>query len=93
MRTITGKVVSNKMDKSIVVTVERVVTHPLYKKQYKKTYRFQAHDEKNECQPGDMVEIVETRPISKNKHFKVEKILTKAADKQAKPAANAEKVS
>ncbi len=93
MRTITGKVVSNKMDKSVVVTVERVVTHPLYKKQYKQTYRFQAHDEKNACQIGDVVEIVETRPISKNKHFKVEKIITVAAEKQAKPAVKTEKVS
>jgi len=74
-RIITGKVVSNKMDKTIVVAVERQIQHPIYKKNYKRTNTFKAHDEENKCQPGDIVEIVETRPISKDKHFSVYKIV------------------
>lgn len=77
-RLITGKVVSNKMDKTIVVAVERTKTHPIYKKRYKVTNKFKAHDEKNVCKPGDIVEITETRPISKDKHFMVSKIVSSA---------------
>lgn len=62
-----GLVVSNKMDKSIVVSVERKVKHPKYGKFMKKTTKFMAHDEKNECNEGDTVKIMETRPLSKNK--------------------------
>ena len=75
MRIITGKVVSDKMDKTVVVAVERVRTHPLYKKQYKTTQRFKAHDEENKAKVGDVVEITETRPISRDKHFAITKII------------------
>jgi small subunit ribosomal protein S17 len=66
-----GVVVSDKMDKTIVVTVSRFVKHPLYGKFYKVSKKYKAHDEGNVCKIGDQVEIVETRPISKDKHFKV----------------------
>jgi len=70
-----GKVVSNKMDKSIVVAIERRVAHPVYKKYYKKTTKLMAHDPNNECQIGDIVEIMETRPLSKRKRWRLVKIL------------------
>ncbi len=70
-----GKVVSNKMDKSIVVAIERRVAHPIYKKYYKKTTKLMAHDPNNECQVGDIVEIMETRPLSKRKRWRLVKIL------------------
>jgi len=73
-----GKVVSNKMDKSISVLVERRLQHPLYKKYIRKSSRFHAHDENNECQEGDLVEIVETRPISKTKNWRLLRVLEKA---------------
>ena len=66
-KTRTGKVVSDKMDKTIVVAVEDHVKHPLYKKIIKKTYKLKAHDEKNECNVGDTVKVMETRPLSKDK--------------------------
>lgn len=66
-----GKVVSNKMEKSIVVAVERQVMHPLYKKYYKQTKKFMAHDENNECQIGDVVRIVESRPLSARKRWRL----------------------
>lgn len=72
-RKMIGKVVSNKMDKTVVVAVERLKTHPLYKKQYKVTARFKAHDENNAAMIGDMVEITESRPISRDKKFIVTK--------------------
>ncbi len=81
-RTITGKVVSNKMDKTVVVSVERYKTHPIYKKRYKVTNTFKAHDEKNQYKPGDMVEIIETRPISRDKHFEVSKLLQERKEKK-----------
>ena len=68
---ITGKVVKNKMDKSIVVSVERKVKHPMYGKFIKKTSTFMAHDEKNECNVGDIVQLMETRPLSKNKRWRL----------------------
>ena len=74
----TGVVVSSKMDKSIVVAVERKVKHAKYGKFIKKTTRFMAHDEKNECGPGDLVTIAETRPLSKNKNWRLKAILEKA---------------
>ncbi len=73
-----GRVVSNKMDKTIVVSVERLVKHPLYKKRVKKTSKFKAHDEKNECQVGDIVRIAETRPLSKEKRWRLVSIVEKA---------------
>lgn len=73
-----GNVVSDKMDKTVVVAVETVVTHPLYKKQMKKTTKFKAHDENNECGIGDVVRIMETRPLSKDKNWRVLNIVEKA---------------
>ena len=73
-----GKVVSNRMDKTVVVRVARTFRHPLYGKVIKRANRFKAHDPKNECQIGDKVEIVEVRPFSKDKRWRVTKILEKA---------------
>lgn len=73
-----GVVLSNKMDKSVVVAVERKVKHPIYKKFIKTTSKFMAHDEKNECQIGDTVKINETRPLSKNKCWRMSEILERA---------------
>ena len=77
-KTRTGIVTSNKMDKSVVVKIERKVAHPLYKKYFKKTAKLMAHDEKNTCGIGDLVKIMETRPFSKNKNWRVVEILEKA---------------
>lgn len=74
----TGKVVSDKMDKTVVVEIIDSVQHPLYKKFIKSTTRFKAHDENNECKIGDTVEIVETRPLSKDKRWRVSEILVRA---------------
>ncbi|MBK7103979.1 MAG: 30S ribosomal protein S17 [Ignavibacteriae bacterium] len=71
-------VVGTKMDKSIIVSMERKVAHPLYRKYYKKTTKFMAHDEKNECGVGDTVKIMETRPLSKLKKWRLVEILEKA---------------
>lgn len=73
-----GKVVSNKMDKSITVTVERRVKHAVYGKFMTKSTKFMAHDETNECNPGDLVKISETRPLSKNKRWRVVEIIERA---------------
>ncbi|MGI6091786.1 MAG: 30S ribosomal protein S17 [Veillonellaceae bacterium] len=73
-----GKVVSNKMEKTVVVAVERLVRHPLYNKSIKNTVKFKAHDEQNECREGDTVEIMETRPLSKDKRWRVVEILERA---------------
>lgn len=73
-----GKVVSDKMNKTVIVAVERLVQHPLYKKTVKKLSKFKAHDEKEECKIGDMVSIVEGRPMSKEKRWKVIKIIQRA---------------
>jgi len=72
-----GLVTSNKMDKTVTVQVERKVKHPLYKKFVKKTSRFHAHDEKNECSIGDIVKIMETRPLSKLKRWRLVEVLEK----------------
>jgi len=74
----TGLVVSNKMDKSIVVTIERRFKHPVYGKYIKKSNKFIAHDEKNECNIGDTVRIMETRPLSKNKNWRLVEIIERA---------------
>jgi small subunit ribosomal protein S17 len=74
----TGLVVSNKMDKSISVVIERKVKHPKYGKFVKKTSKFMAHDEKNECNEGDTVKIMETRPMSKNKCWRLVEIIERA---------------
>ena len=77
-KTRTGKVVSDKMDKTVVVAVVDSVKHPLYKKIIKRTVKFKAHDENNECRIGDTVEITETRPLSKDKRWRVSEIIEKA---------------
>lgn len=73
-----GKVVSNKMDKSIVVSIDRKTMHPIYGKFVNKTSKFVAHDENNECGIGDLVEIMETRPLSKTKRWRLVQIIEKA---------------
>jgi len=76
-KTRVGRVVSNKMQKTIVVAIEDNIKHPLYKKVIKKTVKFKAHDENNECRIGDKVEIMETRPLSKDKNWRLVKIIEK----------------
>lgn len=73
-----GLVTSNKMDKTITISVERKVKHPIYGKFLKKTTKFMAHDEKNECTLGDIVKIMETRPLSKNKCWRLIEVIEKA---------------
>ena len=73
-----GTVVSNKMNKSILVAIERRVAHPIYKKYFKKTTKLMAHDEKGECGLGDLVKIMETRPMSKRKKWRLVEIVEKA---------------
>ena len=77
-KTRVGKVVSDKMDKTIVVAIEDHVKHPLYKKIVKRTYKLKAHDENNECNIGDTVKVMETRPLSKDKRWRVSQIIEKA---------------
>ena len=77
-KTRVGVVVSNKMDKTITVAIERKVPHPIYKKYFKKTTKLMAHDEKKECGLGDKVKIMETRPLSKNKRWRLVEIVEKA---------------
>ena len=74
----TGKVVSDKMDKTIVVAIENRVKHPLYKKVVKSTYKLKAHDENNECKIGDTVKVMETRPLSKDKRWRLVEIIERA---------------
>ncbi len=73
-----GKVVSDKMDKTVVVAVENNVKHPLYGKIVKKTYKLKAHDENNECKIGDRVKVMETRPLSKDKRWRLVEIIERA---------------
>ncbi len=73
-----GTVVSDKMDKTIVVAVEDSVAHPIYKKTVKRTYKLKAHDEQNECKVGDKVKVMETRPLSKDKRWRLVEIVEKA---------------
>ena len=77
-KTRVGKVLSDKMDKTIVVAVEDHVRHPLYKKIVKRTYKLKAHDEQNECKIGDTVKVMETRPLSKDKRWRLVEIMEKA---------------
>ena len=76
-KTRVGKVISDKMDKTIVVAIEDHVKHPLYKKIVKRTYKLKAHDEKNECNIGDTVKVMETRPLSKDKRWRLVEIVEK----------------
>ena len=78
VRTVSGRVVSDKMDKTITVLVERKVKHPLIGKVIVKSNKFHAHDEKNECKEGDLVTITESRPLSKTKTWVLSKVVTKA---------------
>ena len=77
-KTRSGQVLSDKMDKTIVVAIEDSVQHPLYKKTMKRTYKLKAHDENNECGIGDTVEVMETRPLSKDKRWRLVRIIEKA---------------
>ena len=77
-RTLTGRVVSDKMDKTVTVLVERRVTHPMYGKILTKSKKYHAHDEKNECHEGDLVMIEASRPLSKTKSWRVAKLVEKA---------------
>ena len=77
-KTRTGKVISNKMDKTIVVAIEEHVKHPLYKKVVKRTYKLKAHDENNTCNIGDIVKVMETRPLSKDKRWRLVEIVETA---------------
>ncbi|MBL1262163.1 30S ribosomal protein S17 [Candidatus Methylomicrobium oryzae] len=78
VRTITGRVISNKMDKTITVLVERVVKHPVYGKYVKRSTKMMAHDENNVCQEGDVVSITSCRPLSRHKTFKLVEVLESA---------------
>ena len=80
-KVMTGTVVSNKMDKTIVVAVETRVKHPIYGKSVKKTYKVKAHDEENQCQIGDRVKVMETRPLSKDKRWRLVEVVEKAVIK------------
>jgi len=78
VKTLTGSVVSNKMDKTVSVLIQRTVKHPLYEKYMRRSTKVLAHDEDNECSEGDVIIIEPTRPLSKNKSRKLQKIVTKA---------------
>jgi len=80
-----GRVVSDKMDKTVVVAVETLRRHPLYKKTIKRTVRHKAHDENNECRLGDIVRIVETRPLSRQKRWRVAEIITREEVVEVQP--------
>jgi len=85
-KTRTGKVISDKMDRTVVVLVESLVRHPLYKKVVRHTSKFKAHDEANGCKVGDVVRIVETRPLSKEKHWRVVEIISRKEVAEVEPA-------
>jgi len=80
-----GQVVSDKMDKTVVVAVETLRRHPLYKKTMKRTVRYKAHDENNECRQGDIVRIIETRPLSRQKRWRVAEIVTRGEVVEVQP--------
>jgi small subunit ribosomal protein S17 len=80
-----GRVISNKMDKTVVVSVDTLKRHPLYKKNIRRSVKFKAHDEKNECTEGDVVRIIETRPLSKEKRWRVAEIISKKEVVEIKP--------
>ena len=77
-KSMVGTVVSDKMDKTVVVAVETNVRHPIYKKTVKKTYKLKAHDEENNCKIGDKVKVMETKPLSKDKRWRVVEVVEKA---------------
>lgn len=79
-RSVTGQVVSTKMDKTIAVLVERRVEHPIYKKYVRKSTKLLAHDEQNECREGDVVAIEECRPLSRRKAWRLQRVITRASD-------------
>ncbi|HNP36608.1 MAG TPA: 30S ribosomal protein S17 [Woeseiaceae bacterium] len=80
-RTLVGRVVSDKMDKTVSVAIERMIKHPVYGKYIRRTSKVLAHDAANECKPGDRVQIAECRPISKNKSWAVVNVVDRAADR------------
>jgi len=80
-----GRVVSDKMDKTVVVAVETPRRHPLYRKTIRRAVKYKAHDEKNQCRTGDTVRIVETRPLSKDKRWRVAEIITKGEVAEVQP--------
>ena len=84
-KTRVGRVVSNKMDKTAVVTVETLRHHPLYKKTIRRAVKYKVHDEKNECKPGDTVRIIETRPLSKEKRWRVAEIIPRREVAEVQP--------
>ena len=84
-KTRVGQVVSNKMDKTVVVAVKTLRQHPLYKKTIKRAVKYKAHDENNKCGPGDMVKIIETRPFSKQKQWRVAEIMRKGEVIEVQP--------
>ena len=84
-KTMIGRVMSAKMDKTVIVGVEKVKHHPLYSKNVRRVVKYKAHDEKSECKPGDKVMIVETRPISKEKRWRVAEILSRGDVVEVQP--------
>lgn len=80
-----GYVVSDKMDKTVVVAVETLKRHPLYKKTYKRVVKYKAHDEDNKCRVGDKVRIIETRPLSRQKRWRIAEIITRREVAEVKP--------
>ena len=84
-KTRVGRVVSDKMDKTVVVTVETLKHHPLYKKTIRRAVKYKAHDERNECRLGDTVKIIETRPLSREKRWRVAEIITKGEVAEVQP--------
>lgn len=80
-----GYVVSDKMDKTVVVAVETLKRHPLYKKTYKRVVKYKAHDEDNKCRVGDKVRIIETRPLSRQKRWRIDEIITREEVVEVKP--------
>ena len=80
-----GKVVSTKMDKTAVVAVETLRRHPLYRKTFKRVVKYKAHDEDNQCKPGDKVRIIETRPLSRHKRWRVAEIIIREEIAEVKP--------
>jgi len=84
-KTRVGRVVSDKMDKTVVVIVETLKHHPLYKKTIRRAVKYKAHDERNECRLGDTVKIIETRPLSREKRWRVAEIITKGEVAEVQP--------
>ena len=84
-KTRSGRVISNMMDKTVVVAVETPKRHPLYKKTIKRVVKYKAHDENNECRQGDIVSIIETRPLSRQKRWRVAEIITKKEVAEVQP--------